>query len=217
MIQRLLIPCLLLFVVGCNTVAPPESTIPSESTTSSSSTFSTSPTTSVPSTAVNSTSDSISPSTQQSTTGLALSAEGLQLVTQDTDSTQLLPFDTKHEQVVETLTEVRGEPAEQGTSADCELEFTAWADGLILSSLDGRFVGWHMNAQSSEAAKTYTTMANIGIGSTRAELEEAYSTVVEQTSLGTEFSAENLYGILDGTGADAKVTDLWAGRICIFR
>ncbi|MBD1864520.1 MULTISPECIES: hypothetical protein [Trichocoleus] len=217
MVQRLLIPCLLLFVVSCNTGAPLESTTPPESTTSSNPTFSTSPTTSVPSTAVDSTSDSISPSTQQSTTSLALSAEGLQLVKQDTGSTRLLPFGAEREQVVAAVSKVRGEPAEQSRSADCELESTTWADGLILSSLDGRFVGWHMNAQGSKAAKTYTTMANIGIGSTRAELEEAYSTVVKQTSLGSEFSAGNLFGILDSTGADAKVTDLWAGRICIFR
>ncbi len=116
----------------------------------------------------------------------------MQLVTQDTGSTQLLPFHAKREQVVETVTEVRGKPAEQGTSADCKLEYTAWADELSLSSLDERFVGWSVNVQSSQAAKTYTTMANIGIGSTRAELEEAYSTVVKQTSLGTEFSAGNL-------------------------
>lgn len=210
--HRLLVACLLLFVASCNMATAPESKTPTNSTVSSSA-----PTYSVPSTAADPNFNSVNPSTQQNATDLALSGEGLLLVTEGTGSTRLLPFDAERERVVAAVTGVHGEPAEQGTNADCGLEYTSWTDGLTLHSLDERFVGWNVSAQRPEAAKTYTTMANIGIGSTRAELDGAYSTLVEQTSLGTEFSTGSLYGILDGTGEDAKVTSLWGGRTCIFR
>ena len=40
---------------------------------------------------------------------------------------------------------------------------------------------------------------------------------VSQTTIGTEFAADGVYGILSGTGDDARVTTLWAGVNCIFR
>lgn len=216
MIQRLLVACLLLFIVSCKPATPPEST--PESTTPSSSTLATPPpTTSAPSTAVTPNSNSLDSSTQQNRVGLALSAEGLQLVVKDTGSARLLPFDAERKQVVTAVTNVRGEPIEQGRNSECQLEYTSWSDGLTLYSSKDHFVGWNVNSRRPKAAKPYTTMASIGIGSTRAELDGAYSTLVKQTSLGTEFSAGNLYGILEGTGEDAKVTNLWAGRTCIFR
>ena len=56
-----------------------------------------------------------------------------------------------------------------------------------------------------------------GIGSTRAQLLDVYDAKIEQTTLGTEFNAAGLSGILDGTGAKAKVTNLWSGVNCVFR
>lgn len=209
--RHLLVACLLLLVASCNTATTPEPT-PSNSTVSNST-----PTNSAPVTTADLAPNSVKPLTQKNTATLALSGEGLLLITKDTGSARLLPFDAEREQVIAAVSSVRGKPAEQGTNADCGLGYTSWADGLTLHSLDDRFVGWHVNDRRSKTAKTYTTAANIGIGSTRAELEGVYNTLVEQTSLGTEFSAGNLYGILDGTGADAKVINFWGGRTCIFR
>jgi hypothetical protein len=51
----------------------------------------------------------------------------------------------------------------------------------------------------------------------RAQLLDVYDAKIEQTTLGTEFNAAGLSGILDGTGAKAKVTNLWSGVNCVFR
>jgi hypothetical protein len=51
----------------------------------------------------------------------------------------------------------------------------------------------------------------------RAEVEELYVTTIDDTSLGVEFSAGDLHGILSSRRMDAVVTNLWAGVTCIFR
>ena len=74
------------------------------------------------------------------------------------------------------------------------------------------FAGWAVNAAGP------TTMSGVGIGSTRAEMEDVYAGVtVSETSLGQEFAAGQLYGILDGPGPQAKITAMWSGVSCNFR
>jgi hypothetical protein len=60
-------------------------------------------------------------------------------------------------------------------------------------------------------------MSGIGPGSTRAELEAVYEVEVEPTSLGIEFSAGGIGGLLDGESPDARITAMWAGVTCLFR
>jgi hypothetical protein len=48
-------------------------------------------------------------------------------------------------------------------------------------------------------------------------VEELYVTTIDDTSLGVEFSAGDLHGILSSRRMDAVVTNLWAGVTCIFR
>lgn len=38
-----------------------------------------------------------------------------------------------------------------------------------------------------------------------------------RSTLGTEFTAGGLAGLLDGTGARARITHLWAGASCAMR
>jgi hypothetical protein len=45
----------------------------------------------------------------------------------------------------------------------------------------------------------------------------AYAADIRATSLGQEFAAGDLFGVLDGTGPSARVTALWAGTSCNFR
>lgn len=112
---------------------------------------------------------------------------------------------------------VRG-PAGQGTNQDCgagPVQYANWPDGLSLVFRKGTFVGWGLDGRAKGAL---ATAIGIGPGSTRAELEAAYANIkVNQTSLGTEFSGGGFFGVLDGDGPGARVTDMWAGVSCVAR
>jgi hypothetical protein len=94
------------------------------------------------------------------------------------------------------------------------MEFARWPDGLGLAFQDGVFVGWSLD---DRAGGVLTTSSGIGPGSSRREIEKVYRVAVEETTLGTEFSVGEVSGLLDGTGPDARITNLWAGVACLFR
>lgn len=149
---------------------------------------------------------------------LALDSEGLRLIDATTGSARPLAFGTEAETVIEAVARLRGAPDARSVNPECgagPLDTVTWRDGLTLYAADEAFVGWH--ASRSTGGARYTTMTGLGVGSTRAELDAAYSARVEASSLGTEFDAGGLYGVLDGPEPDAAVTDLWAGTACIFR
>ncbi len=102
---------------------------------------------------------------------------------------------------------------------------TIFENGLVLmfqpdkeSSEKMKFVGWSVSERKS-SNKNLTTMANIGIGSTKAELEAAYNVEIKTTSLGQEFSTipKGLYGIIDGTSDASQINFMWSGLSCNFR
>lgn len=150
---------------------------------------------------------------------LALDPEGLRIVDPAVGSTQVLTFGTDMDEVLAAVTSLYGEPADRGVNSECgegPLEFVTWPDGLSLNSSDGRFRGWGVYGDV-EGAERHTTVSEIGIGSTRAELEAAYDIRTGESSLGTEFAAGGLHGVLGGSGSSAEVTSLWSGSACIFR
>jgi len=158
---------------------------------------------------------------------MSLDGEGLRLVDPDSGATRPLAFGVPLDQLKLVTEKLKG-PAEAGRAEECgagPLAYLSWKDGLTLYALDGLFAGWALDAADSPAAKgkdgkpvpKLTTISGIGIGSTRADLLGAYDAKIEQTTLGTEFNAAGLSGILDGTGAKAKVTNLWSGVNCVFR
>ena len=151
-----------------------------------------------------------------STQDLAVEAEGLRLVNTQSVAAQPLPFGMSRGQLLSLLEAFRG-PADGGTNSECgagPLDYAVWADGLKLWFQDGRFAGWALDPR---AAGVHATMSGIGPGSTRRELEAAYHVQVEETTLGTEFHAGGLEGLLDGAGPDAQVSAMWAGVSCVFR
>ena len=147
---------------------------------------------------------------------LALDGEGLRIVETASGSTRLLPFEAPAEQVLAALARLgRGEP-ERSSNDECgagTLVFAGWPDGLQVSLQEDRFVGWFLG----EAAPGLATMSGVRVGSTRAELEAAYAAEIAESTLGTEFNAGGLGGLLSGPGKDARITDLWAGTNCFFR
>jgi hypothetical protein len=135
-------------------------------------------------------------------------------------SARPIPFGAARDSVLAVLDALREPPSERGTNPECgagPLGFAGWADGLRLWFSRGAFAGWAVDGRSEGAGRN-GTMAGIGTGSTLAELRGVVAPVrVERTSLGTEFDAGGLHGLLSGTDSTARVTHLWAGTICAFR
>ena len=152
---------------------------------------------------------------------LALSSEGLELVT-ERGSVRHLVFDTPAAQVINSASRAYGGVAPQrGRNEECgagPLDMATWQDGLTAILQDGRFVGWSVSRGAADGGNVgLATMAGIGIGSTRRELEAAYTADIRETTLGQEFAAGDIFGLLDGTGPSARITAMWAGASCNFR
>jgi hypothetical protein len=151
---------------------------------------------------------------------LAIDGEGLRLIDPSTGAATPLRFGTDQPTLLAALND-RGAP-KLGRLEECgagPLDQARWPDGLSLYFQDSKFAGWALGQRDAGSAATPlpTTMAGIGIGSTRAELDAAQRPEVMESSLGTEFSAGGLGGVLDGTRRGARVTHLWAGATCIMR
>ena len=106
-----------------------------------------------------------------------------------------------------------GAPTERGTNEECgggPLDFATWQDRIVLHFEEGRFAGW-------DARGALKTRGGIGVGSSRSDLEALPGLEVEDSTLGVEFRAGELGGILSSRAPDGKVTALWAGATCAFR
>lgn len=146
---------------------------------------------------------------------LAIDGEGMRLFDQDSGSARPLAFGVPRRQVMAVLA-FRGSP-EIGTQQECgagALDYASWGDGLTLYFQDDKFVGW---AAGERGSGRVATASGVGPGSTRAELESAYSARVFQSTLGTEFEAGGLFGILESPRPTARITAMWAGASCNMR
>jgi hypothetical protein len=150
---------------------------------------------------------------------LALDSSGLQVVNPTPGKTVLLPFGRPEANVVRTVSAVQGGLRDRGINNECgagPLRYANWGNGLTLWFNQGVFAGWIVDGRNP-GAKTLTTLAGIGTGSTRTQLNKAYTVKVQQTSLGTEFTAGTMGGILTGTKPTDKISSLWSGTTCLFR
>ena len=152
---------------------------------------------------------------------LAIDSEGLRLFGRASGSARPIPFGTPQAAVMTALG-FRDPPASTNRLDECgagPLDQASWSDGLTLYFQDSKFAGWALGGEreAGDGKGAITTASGIGVGSTRAELEAAYKVEVFDSSLGTEFAAGELFGILDGTARQAKITNLWAGTSCNMR
>lgn len=152
---------------------------------------------------------------------LALSAEGLDFVSEQ-GSVRHLRFGVPAAQAIDAASRIHGTAPERGRNEECgagPLEMASWPSGLTLLMQDDRFVGWGASAgtDAGQAGSALATIAGVGPGSTRGELDAAYAAKVEETTLGQEFAAGDLFGVLDGSGPTARIEVMWAGTSCNFR
>ena len=149
----------------------------------------------------------------------ALEADGFTPANPGGGESRKVSFGEGEAEVIAILTQLRGGQAPtRSSNAECgagPLTFADWGDGFQLAFADGRFAGW----MATDAAPAgFATVSGVHVGSTLAEARTALpGLTVQQTTLGTEFAAGELFGFLSGAGDQARVTGLWAGVSCFFR
>lgn len=151
---------------------------------------------------------------------LAVEGEGLRLFDRDTGAARPLSFGTAQAALLGAL-RFRGPPG-TGTNGECgagPLDYASWPDGLTLYFQKGTFFGWALGARAANPAgrPALATAAGIGPGSSRADLDDAYAARIMPSTLGTEFAAGDLFGLLDGPGPYARISNMWAGASCNMR
>lgn len=147
---------------------------------------------------------------------LNLAPDGVSLVLEN-GSSRNATFGMGRDVVVTMVTAALGKPTDTGRNEECgqgPVDTTDFKGGLSLSFQDGKFVGWDLDGRDKG---TYTTVAGIGIGSTLKQIRDVMTVTVEESTLGIEFAAGELSGLLTSDKADGKVTNLWAGSVCQFR
>lgn len=155
---------------------------------------------------------------------LALDGEGLRVFLLPSGSARLIPFGEARSAVLAIVSRLRnGRDPELAANRECRATVATWpASGLQLwftADSAARFIGWSLGgrAPADSTIPGLTTPSGIGIGSTRAALESAYVARVARSTLGVEFSAGGLAGLLASARADAPIRNLWAGQVCLAR
>jgi len=147
--------------------------------------------------------------------GLAIEGEGLRLFAASGSATPI-PFGTSQADVLAAVTRyVGGATPEVATNSECgegPVQFAQFPNGLKLAFQDEKFAGWFQDAAG------LTTVDGIGVGMTRAGLDEARTIEIDPDStLGVEFRAGDIGGFLTADGAAGTVASLYAGTTCFFR
>lgn len=108
-----------------------------------------------------------------------------------------------------------GAAENQGRQEECPAGplYQTTYGGVQLVFQDSAFVGW-----AADSGSTLRTAQGVGPGSTLGQIRAAYpAATVDQTSLGTEFAAGDLYGVFTDSTESAPLEIMFAGINCIFR
>ncbi|NBC37553.1 hypothetical protein GTZ99_13440 [Novosphingobium sp. FSY-8] len=141
--------------------------------------------------------------------GLQLAANGVVL-----SGGRPVRFGTPQAQVLSLLA-ARGK-AKLEMNSECgagPIEFASWPDGLNLLFQDGKFGGWSIN----DGGQKLATTKGLRMGGLETSLRAAGPVSIERSTLGREFTAGGISGILSEGKPPAKITALWAGLSCVFR
>src|SRR5690606_27714510 len=116
------------------------------------------------------------------------------LLVQDRTDNRLLPFGTSRDDVVVALRSALGEPLNAGRIEDCGADYVNWAPGLATYFDAAGFSGW--STREGVQGLVLAARSELGVGSTRRNLDEAYDLVIALSTLGLEFEADGVSGLL---------------------
>jgi hypothetical protein len=148
---------------------------------------------------------------------LNLAPGALSLVDPNSGRARELAFGSDRATVERAVAVALGAPEQRGTNRECAegaMDFARMPGGMLLWFQESKFVGWFLDQRDGMAL---TTASGIGLGSTRKELTGVYDAEISESSLGEEFTAGDLSGLLSGTEPTAKVTAIWSGQACNLR
>ena len=154
------------------------------------------------------------PVSEATDTGISLSEDGLRIAEAGPRPAVRLQFGTtSRAEVVSALSPALGQPSRTARNEDCP---TGAVDVVSFGSLDlhfadGKFAGWVLDGDRPELQ----TSEGLKVGSARKEIEGGQAD--EASTLGTEIVISGIGAILDGPGADARVTTLFSGTTCFAR
>ena len=153
------------------------------------------------------------PSTDQK---IELTGEGFSSGAVGLHHSNMISFGQPQAQVVEQVSGILGSPSATGRNADCPsgaVDFVSYG-ALDLHFEGGRFAGWVLDGPSP-ALESYHGLV---IGMQRSALaDELVAEPVANSTLGTEVTVNGIGALLSGAGADARVTNLFAGVTCFAR
>ena len=89
-------------------------------------------------------------------------------------------------------------------------DLASWDAGIRLLFQQGNFRGWVATSPN------FKTSGGIAPGLTAEHLTNA-GISLKTTTIGREFEAGGVFGLIEDAGPDAKVTTTWAGNSCFFR
>lgn len=149
---------------------------------------------------------------------LRLASGGVLATASGSAPARRIDFGAPRAQAVAAVAAVLGPATGEGANEECgagQMEFTNFGT-LALNFQNDAFVGWSLSGPPRTPPLRSAT--GVGIGTPRDQVmgEGQGPLEVSETSLGTQFDAAGIFGLLSGPEPDASVTELWAGTNCIF-
>jgi hypothetical protein len=144
---------------------------------------------------------------------IVLAPDGLQITGGAAPSK--IAFGAPQARVLADAGAVLGTPQNGAMQEECPAGplYQTTFSGVQLVFQDSAFVGW-----AAQTGSPLRTAEGVGPGSTLAQIRAAYpAATVDQTSLGTEFIAGDLYGVFTDSTASSPLEIMFAGINCIFR
>lgn len=140
---------------------------------------------------------------------VTLEADGLRLA-----DGRRLAFGTPKDEAIRDLSAAIGKaPSEQSENDECGggfLDSAGWEGKFYARFDEGKLAGW-------DDRGLFRTESGLRIGSPRADVAALTGVAIEESTLGMEFSAGGLGGVLASKAPDAQVTSFWGGATCVFR